>query len=147
MTEEEVFLAALDLTSPADRTAYLEKVCGEDVEFRRQVEELLAAHFKTGAFLGEPVGQQFEAGSATLNVNSSATPHANPVGDATGDEKQPVEGPGDLHFLQPSTRPDSLGRIGHYEVLQVLGRGGFGIVFRALDDVLQRVVALKVLSP
>jgi len=26
--------------------------------------------------------------------------------------------------LQPSTRPDSLGRIGHYEVLEVLGKGG-----------------------
>ena len=50
-------------------------------------------------------------------------------------------------FLEPSTRPDSLGRLGHYEVLEVLGRGGFGIVFRAFDDVLQRVVAVKVLAP
>src|SRR5207344_105425 len=50
-------------------------------------------------------------------------------------------------FLKPSARPDSLGRIGHYEVLQVLGRGAFGIVFRAFDDVLQRVVAVKVLAP
>ena len=50
-------------------------------------------------------------------------------------------------FLAPSTRPDSLGRIGHYEVLQVLGHGGFGIVFRAFDDMLQRVVAVKVLAP
>ena len=39
------------------------------------------------------------------------------------------EEPDDLHFLQPSTRPDSLGRIGHYEVLQILGKGRFGIVF------------------
>ena len=52
-----------------------------------------------------------------------------------------------LGFLAPATRPDSLGRIGHYEVLQVLGQGGFGIVFRAFDDVLHRVVAVKVLSP
>ncbi len=53
----------------------------------------------------------------------------------------------DLGFLQPPGRPDSIGRLRHYEVLEVLGRGGFGIVFRAFDDVLQRVVAIKVLSP
>jgi hypothetical protein len=52
-----------------------------------------------------------------------------------------------LGFLQPPGRPDSLGRVGHYEVLEVLGRGGFGTVFRAFDTVLERVVAIKVLAP
>ncbi len=52
-----------------------------------------------------------------------------------------------LDFLAPGTQPDSLGRLGHYEVLQVLGRGGFGIVVRAFDQVLRRVVAVKVLAP
>jgi formylglycine-generating enzyme required for sulfatase activity len=139
VTEEQVFLKALELTAPAERAAYLDRVCGGDAEFRRQIEELLAAHFKTGAFLDEPACRQLAAGSAT--------PQANPAGDASAGEKKSAEEPDDLHFLQPSTRPDALGRIGHYEVLQVLGRGGFGIVFRAFDDVLQRVVALKVLAP
>jgi serine/threonine protein kinase/formylglycine-generating enzyme required for sulfatase activity len=52
-----------------------------------------------------------------------------------------------LALLAPPGRPDSIGRLGHYEVLEVFGRGGFGIVFRAFDDVLQRVVAVKVLAP
>ena len=52
-----------------------------------------------------------------------------------------------LTFLAPPTREGALGRIGHYEVLQVLGKGGFGFVFRAFDEVLQRVVAFKVLAP
>ena len=52
-----------------------------------------------------------------------------------------------LEFLQPSTNPESLGRLGHHEVLEVLGRGGFGIVVRAFDETLHRMVAIKVLSP
>src|SRR5262249_45861355 len=51
-----------------------------------------------------------------------------------------------LSFLQPGTRPDSLGRLAHYEVLQILGQGGFGIVLKAFDDKLHRPVAIKVLS-
>ncbi|MEZ6092531.1 MAG: protein kinase, partial [Pirellulaceae bacterium] len=52
-----------------------------------------------------------------------------------------------LPFLLPSNHADSLGRIGHYEVRRVLGRGAFGIVLEAFDEKLHRVVALKMLSP
>jgi serine/threonine protein kinase/tetratricopeptide (TPR) repeat protein len=52
-----------------------------------------------------------------------------------------------LSFLQPGTQPTSLGRLGHYEVLELLGRGGFGIVLKAFDEKLQRPVAIKVLGP
>jgi WD40 repeat protein len=52
-----------------------------------------------------------------------------------------------LEFLQPPGQPKALGRLGHYEVLEVLGRGAFGIVFRAFDTTLERVVAIKVLAP
>ncbi len=52
-----------------------------------------------------------------------------------------------LAFLQPGTQPGSLGRLGHFEVLELLGKGGFGIVLKAFDDKLQRLVAIKVLGP
>ena len=52
-----------------------------------------------------------------------------------------------LSFLQPSEKPGSLGRLAHYEVLEVLGNGGFGIVLQAFDEKLHRVVAIKVMAP
>jgi len=38
-------------------------------------------------------------------------------------------------------------KLGHYTVIEGLGRGGMGIVFRAFDNALRRHVAIKVLGP
>jgi serine/threonine protein kinase len=50
-------------------------------------------------------------------------------------------------FLRPCDRPELLGYLGTYEVLEVIGRGGMSIVFKAFDPVLNRLVAIKVLAP
>src|SRR5262245_3681053 len=52
-----------------------------------------------------------------------------------------------LEFLSAAERPGSLGRLGHYEVLEMIGRGGMGIVLKAHDTKLDRIVAVKVMAP
>ena len=57
-----------------------------------------------------------------------------------------VQAADSLHFLAPTDWPDSVGRLGTYEVKGILGRGGMGIVLKAFDPALNRNVAIKVLS-
>ena len=55
--------------------------------------------------------------------------------------------PVDLFFLRPSDRPDSMGTLWHYEVTEVIGQGGMGVVLKAFDPALHRLVAIKVMAP
>lgn len=50
-------------------------------------------------------------------------------------------------FLKSSDDPDSIGRFARYEVREIIGRGGMGIVMRAFDPSLGRYCAVKVLAP
>jgi len=49
--------------------------------------------------------------------------------------------------LDPSEDPSLLGRIGGYDVLEIIGQGGMGIVLKGFDPELKRYVAIKALSP
>ena len=54
MSERSIFLAALDIPDPAERAAYLDRACQTDPAVRRGVEDLLAAHARSGTFMPEP---------------------------------------------------------------------------------------------
>ncbi|MFN3192381.1 MAG: protein kinase domain-containing protein [Aureliella sp.] len=52
-----------------------------------------------------------------------------------------------LSFLAPTDDPAFAGKLAHYEVSGVIGRGSTGIVLKAWERRLNRYVAIKVLTP
>jgi serine/threonine-protein kinase len=51
-----------------------------------------------------------------------------------------------LDFLSQASHPEMLGRLGRYDIERVIGTGGMGVVLKAFDTELHRVVAIKVLA-
>ncbi|QDV33929.1 serine/threonine-protein kinase [Tautonia plasticadhaerens] len=54
MNERSIFLAALEITDPAERSSYLDRACAGDPGLRLGVEQLLAAGEGSGVFLERP---------------------------------------------------------------------------------------------
>ena len=127
---ESIFEQAVEFESVERRRKFLDDACGTDQILRARVEALLRANDDAGSFLQKPP----EGLMATI---------------ATGDFDTADKGLADvsLEFLKPSEKVGCLGTIGQYEVVEVIGRGGMGIVLRAYDTKLNRVVAIKVMAP
>ena len=51
---KELFLQAVELTSAADRRAFLNRACRGNGELRARVEQLLQSEEDPGSFLGQP---------------------------------------------------------------------------------------------
>ncbi len=74
--------------------------------------------------------------SAHVDSSPDNSPH-----DADGSVEHFVK------LLGPTDDPRMLGRLGPYEIVGILGRGGMGVVFKGFDAVLNRYVAIKLLLP
>ena len=117
MNEESIFSAALEKPLP-ERAGYLAQACGQDETMRKRLEGLLAASAKVGDFMASPAAAPASDPAATQAL--STPPDSVPAG---GSETASISDEEPLTFLAPPGRGDSLGRLGHYEVLQLLALG------------------------
>lgn len=137
MKDSLIFKAALAIAYPKTRAEFLDDICAGDSATRARIEALMAAH------PGDDSTPVFAA--ADQIPRDAANPILNTIADPLSGEDD--EDQIDVSFLQPSAKAGSIGSLGHYQILNILGRGGFGIVFRAFDEKLHRHVAAKVMDP
>ena len=112
-------------------------LCQQTLE--RLTEDSLVQTVSKDHSAGQPALLHLCGGSPEQMPSSSNGAPAEPSAAATDEDL--------LGLLSPSSEPGSLGRLGDYEVMGVVGRGGMGVVWQGFDPRLRRKVAIKVLAP
>jgi eukaryotic-like serine/threonine-protein kinase len=116
VNEIEIFNAALKL-SAAEQTKFLDLACKDNPEQRKQIEQLLQAHFDSGTFLHESDGGSQERRLPETISQGAALEH-----------------PGTII-------------AGRYKLLEAIGEGGMGSVWVAeQSQPVKRKVALKLIK-
>ncbi len=147
-----VFAEALERTDPAERAAYLDAACGDDAPLRLRVEALLAAHDGAGRFLEADATAAVERDLAsTQQATGAGAPEGTPPSELVTGEHRPDGDDPTLAGTPPAGRPVAFvpGRViaGRYTLLEVLGEGGMGTVYRAeQSQPVKRQVALKLIK-
>jgi len=102
----------------AERDVYVAITCGDDAHLREEVRSLLAAHAEADGFLSDRPIHSGE-GSPAVALRTAAEDTASFIGR----------------------------EFGAYTIVDLLGSGGMGDVYRARDRQLDRDVAIKILPP
>jgi eukaryotic-like serine/threonine-protein kinase len=131
---EQLFDAALAI-KPGDRSAFLDKVCGENLDLKRSVESRLVEDPRAGSSLQPPTPGFLE--KTTVDFRQSSGTNGRERSDQNASPFEPANRP----------RPgDVLGE--RFLVIRFIARGGMGEVYEVEDLRLQGIhLALKTVLP
>ncbi len=145
------FAEFLANTAEPERSVVFRELLKLEAELRQRAgvdmptEEIARRYPEYAEFVTEFLGRRVPFSESVSGASGKGTsPHDTPTVAGTQPEQSR---PDDLAFLEPSDKPGTIGRLGHYEIQGVVGRGGMGVVLRAFDEKLHRIVAIKILGP
>ena len=126
--EEEIYEAALELTAPTERTAYLDRTCGRASPLRARMERLLSTHPEAERFFNGCINELKLSTTLLGPEAENASRTHNQGAEAAVDETVGTS-------------------IGPFQIMAKIGEGGCGAVYEAeQQQPVRRRVALKVIK-
>ncbi len=133
-----LFNTARDLPAPTERSAYLDRECGEDTELRQRLNELLAATDPPASELDHSNAEVMAAGHHTGESAARVEPPDIPMERTVSLVSEEV----------PATSLIGSVIAGRYKIREEIGEGGMGSVYLAEQSrPIRRMVALKLIKP
>src|SRR5208283_4267081 len=140
-------MGGIEMTSPCSVALLESALTGElppdrAESLNRHLEECEACTAALEQMAGGPaLWQEAAAMMAEDELDDALSGYLHAGGDEWSNADFTVE------HLEATDEPNVLGRLGGYDVLEIIGRGGMGVVLKGFDRELKRCVAIKVLAP